>query len=69
MVVIRRKVAEDSASVYVQICCVQLSVNVGVIVIAIKCEALCKEGGSCYRNRVFNKLFRQKIIGMFCVPR
>ena len=32
MVVIHRKLAEGSASVYVQICCVQLSVNVGVIV-------------------------------------
>ena len=43
MVVIQSKVAEDSASVYVQICCVQLFVNLGVIVIAIKCEALSKK--------------------------
>ena len=48
MVVIRRKVAEDSASVYLRICCVQLSVNVGVIVVAIECEALSEEGDSCY---------------------
>ena len=44
MVVIRRKVAEDSASVYVRLCCVQLAVNVGVIVVAIMCEAPSKTG-------------------------
>ena len=59
MVVIRRKVAEDSTSVYVRISCLQLSVNVGVIVIAIKCEALCKEGGSCYRKSSINFLDRK----------
>ena len=50
MVVIRRKVAEDSASVYVRICCVHHSVNVGVIVVAINFKALSKEGDSCYWN-------------------
>ena len=42
--VIRRKVVEDSASVYVQICCVQLSVNVEVMWLQLSVKLYVRKG-------------------------